>query len=184
MTKLIVGLGNPGQKYVNTPHNVGFRVVDLWLRAGNPGLSPKGKFKSELFSVKEPGLEVIVLKPQTFMNLSGQAVQECSGFYKIPPADILVISDDLNLPMGQIRFRENGGHGGHNGLRDIIRLIGQDFKRLRIGISRPEEKDRVSDYVLSRPDGEAEKLLQAAEEKAAGLIDQFNQSGIINVPPQ
>ncbi len=146
--KLIVGLGNPGPKYVWTRHNAGFIVLDRFAHLnGIPvtkknfsGLYGEGNFR---------GNRLLLLKPQTFMNLSGRAVAEALRFHKLTPKDLLVIHDDLDIPFGQIKLKEGGGHGGHNGLRSLHQELGTgDYTRLRIGIGRPGRGD-MADYVLS-----------------------------------
>ena len=148
--KLVVGLGNPGKEYEGTPHNVGFQAVDILLQ--QLGLSEfQQKFQSLLLRTYLKGEACIFLKPQTHMNRSGKAVSECANFYKIPVENVVVISDDLDLPPGKARFRDGGGHGGHNGLRSIIDSLGSSqFCRVRIGIGRPSRKQDVVEHVLSR----------------------------------
>lgn len=143
--KLIVGLGNPGEKYRHNRHNIGFRAVD----ALNPDDNWREKFSGLTQKISTGGNDVVLLKPQTFMNLSGDSVQAASKFYKIAPKDILVIHDELDLPLGKIKLKAGGGHAGHNGLRSIIAHIGAEFERLRIGINHPGDKSLVSHYVLS-----------------------------------
>jgi PTH1 family peptidyl-tRNA hydrolase len=146
--KLIVGLGNPGPKYLWTRHNAGFIVLDRFAHlAGIPvtkknfsGLYGEGNFK---------GNRILLLKPQTFMNLSGRSVAEALRFHKLEPEDLLVIHDELDIPFGQIKFKEDGGHGGHNGLRSLHQQLGGgDYPRLRVGIGRPAHGD-MADYVLT-----------------------------------
>ena len=141
--KLVVGLGNPGFKYEDTPHNVGFLVMDML--AEELGMSGYvNNFDSLLYRESINGEVCFFLKPQTFMNRSGIAVAECIKYYKIPIESILIISDDINLPPGKARFRESGGHGGHNGLRSIIDSLGNSkFRRMRIGVGRPTGEDFV-----------------------------------------
>ena len=148
--KLVAGLGNPGKEYEGTPHNVGFQAVDLLLE--QLGLSGfQHKFQSQFLRSSLKGEACIFLKPQTYMNKSGHAVAECANFYKIPVENIVVISDDLDLPPGKARFRDGGGHGGHNGLRSIIDSLGdRQFRRVRIGIGRPSGKKDVVGHVLNR----------------------------------
>lgn len=148
--KLIVGLGNPGELYAQHLHSVGFSVID-WLAEQWGSSKFQKKFQSLFAQVTVGDVPVLLLKPQTYMNLSGPSVVECSRFFKVDPAKILVISDDLELPPGKLRLRLDGGHGGHNGLRSIIQSLGSNqFRRLRIGIGRPPGKQSVSDYVLSQ----------------------------------
>src|SRR5262245_35503551 len=121
--KVVVGLGNPGRQYAGTRHNVGYAVIDL-LAAG-PGVGPfRGQFQAQLAEAVEAGTRVLLVKPETFMNLSGRSVRQVVDFYKLDPADLLVVCDDVNLPLGKLRVRAQGTHGGHNGLRDIQAHLG------------------------------------------------------------
>jgi PTH1 family peptidyl-tRNA hydrolase len=146
--KLIVGLGNPGAQYTHHRHNIGFMVVDaIAAQYGFPSFSNKG---NALVATGKIGTEAAILvKPQTYMNLSGQAVQPLMAFYKIAPEDIWVIHDELEIEAGRVRLKQGGGHGGHNGLKDIDGRIGANYHRVRVGIGRPEHKGMVSNYVLS-----------------------------------
>ncbi len=147
---LIVGLGNPGSQYVRTRHNVGFWLLDRLAEAG-ADLRTESKFQAEVGTLKLGGRRVALLKPTTFMNLSGQAVGAYARYYKIPPAAILVVHDELDLAPGTVRLKRGGGHGGHNGLRDITAQIGAEFLRLRLGIGHPGSADKVVEYVLGNP---------------------------------
>lgn len=146
--KCIVGLGNPGRKYQKNRHNIGFMVIEELLQRNGWSLD-KRKFNGH-YSMEFVNQErVILLQPQTYMNLSGNSVQAMMDFYQIEPEDLLVIYDDLDLPTGKIRLRQTGGHGGHNGMRSIIQSIGtKQFNRIRIGIDRPRPGVQVVDYVL------------------------------------
>lgn len=149
MRKLVVGLGNPGSKYEGTRHNIGFDVVDR-LAESTPRSSFQRKFDGLLAETEIDFRRVLLLKPQTYMNLSGQCVRACLQFYKIEPADMLVTCDDLSLPLGKLRIRRGGSDGGQKGLRDIITHVGtSDFPRLRIGIGDQAGRD-ASDFVLTR----------------------------------
>jgi PTH1 family peptidyl-tRNA hydrolase len=146
--KLFVGLGNPGRAYAGNRHNIGFMVVDALAREHN--FPPfRVRFKGLASEMTLAGDKVILLKPETYMNESGRAVQEAARFYKIPPANIIVFHDDLDLAPGKLRVKLGGGNAGHNGLRSISECIGNDYRRVRIGIGHPGDKDRVHDYVLS-----------------------------------
>jgi len=148
--KCMIGLGNPGRKYRKTRHNVGFMVIDELLDRHNWKLD-QTKFKGIYASEHYQGEKVILLQPQTFMNLSGESIKELVDFYQIDIDDILVIYDDLDLPTGKIRLRQKGGHGGHNGVRSTIDHLGtKSFNRLRIGIGRPDGRMPVIDYVLGK----------------------------------
>ena len=134
---LVVGLGNPGQKYANTRHNMGFLTVDLLAEEAGVQLN-KVKFKSAYNILRFAGARCLVMKPQTYMNLSGEAVREAAQFYKIPPERVLVIYDDVSLPVGKLRVRPSGSAGGHNGIKNIIAHLGtQDFPRVKIGTGAP-----------------------------------------------
>lgn len=144
---LIVGLGNPGREYAHHRHNIGFLAVDAL--AGKYNLSgPKKKFESEIFEGSVGGERVLALKPQTYMNLSGDAVRQAMDFYKIPLSNVIVIHDELDLPPSELRIKTGGGSAGHNGLRSIDGNAGNEYKRLRFGIGHPGHKDLVSPYVL------------------------------------
>ena len=147
---LIVGLGNPGSKYEQTRHNAGFWFVEEIARLKGAHFRPETKFSGEVCKLVLEGRDVWLLKPDTFMNRSGLSVHKLASFYKIPVDNILVAHDELDLEPGTARLKTAGGHGGHNGLRDIIAQMGKEFHRLRIGIGHPGNRDQVSDFVLHR----------------------------------
>ena len=146
--RLVVGLGNPGREYAATRHNVGFMVVDeLARRDGNVGF--RRRFRADVGEARYPGGKLILLKPQTYMNLSGNAVREAVNWYRVPREDILVVFDELDLPFGTVRLKRGGGEGGHNGLRSITRSTGtKDYLRVRVGIGRPPGRQDAADFVL------------------------------------
>lgn len=145
--KLFVGLGNPGAKYAHNRHNIGFMALDRI--AEDHGFSPwKSKFQGQVSEGTIGGIKVLLLKPQTFMNNSGQSVGEAMRFYKLTPADVTVLHDELDLAPGKARVKQGGGHAGHNGLRSIHAHIGADYARVRLGIGHPGHKDAVAGYVL------------------------------------
>jgi PTH1 family peptidyl-tRNA hydrolase len=145
--RLIVGLGNPGTKYSRNRHNIGFMAVDQI--ASDHGFSPwRGKFQGSVSEGRLGSEKTILLKPETFMNLSGQSVGEAMWFYKLEPADVIVFHDELDLAPGRCRVKDGGGHAGHNGLRSIHQHIGPDYRRIRLGIGHPGHKDAVPSYVL------------------------------------
>ena len=147
---VVVGLGNPGREYDETRHNVGFMLADLIAREAGSSIS-QIKFHSLSARVQWQGCDILLLKPQTYMNLSGSPVQEALAFFKVPPANLVVLFDDLDQIPGAVRTRFGGGHGGHNGLRDILAKLGTDqFHRLKIGIGKPEHKSATANWVLSR----------------------------------
>ena len=172
---LIAGLGNPGTKYENTRHNMGFRTVELLAEQRGVKLN-KVKFKSAYNLMEFAGARCRVMKPQTDLNRSGEAVREAAQFYKIPPDHVLVIYDDVALPVGKLRVRPTGSAGGHNGIKNIIAHLGtQDFPRIKIGTGAPEDKDGMIDWVIGVPSQtEREVLLEAfrrAIEAAACVIE-------------
>ncbi len=170
--KLVVGLGNPGRKYAGTRHNVGFEVVsDVGGRFSDQ--IARNKFQGEVFDADIHGVRVTLLRPHTFMNLSGTSVQAAMSFYKLPLSELLVVCDDFALPLAKLRFRAKGSAGGQKGLADVIRKLGSDqFARLRIGIGTPPENWDVSDFVLSRFDpGEATEMEETIRRAARGVAD-------------
>lgn len=168
--RLIVGLGNPGREYESTRHNAGYWWVDELARLQNLGFKSEVKFHGLMARGRVHGHEVLLLKPQTFMNVSGRSVGALAQFYKIAPAEILVAHDELDLPPGVARLKLGGGHGGHNGLKDIIAHLGtKDFWRLRLGIGHPGERGEVANFVLNDPRREERELIEAAMEKAQGV---------------
>ena len=170
--KLIVGLGNPGKEYEKTRHNAGFMCIDQVANALNFKFDTK-KFKALLAVGMVKGEKVILMKPQTYMNLSGEAVGECVRFYDIDSNDICVISDDLDLPIGKIRLREKGSSGGQNGLKNIILHLGtQEFKRIRIGIGHNKFID-TKDYVLGKISKEDQKIFEDALNRASQAAVEF-----------
>ena len=165
--KLIVGLGNPGREYENTRHNAGFWWVDEFARAHQSIFKADSKFHGLIARSSAHGREIILLKPQTFMNVSGRAVAALMQFYKIAAAEMLVVHDELDLPPGSAKLKFGGGHGGHNGLKDIVAHLGtHDFWRLRIGIGHPGERAEVVNYVLHEPRREEAELITQAMQRA------------------
>ena len=176
--KLVVGLGNPGRKYQQTRHNVGFEVIDLLSRRYDLGRAKK-KFKGKLNEAAIGGQNVLLLKPETFMNLSGSSVQLVRDFFQISNDDLLVVCDDFNLPLGQLRFRRGGSAGGQKGLSDILRLAGaNDISRLRIGIGNPPAGWDVADYVLSQFRSDETQLISQAISKAVNGVADWVENDI------
>lgn len=170
--KLFVGLGNPGASYARNRHNIGFMALDRI--ASDHGFGPwRGKFQAKIAEGTLEGEKVLLLKPETFMNLSGNAVGAAAKFYKLAPADIVVFHDELDLAPAKVRVKTGGGHAGHNGLRSIHAAIGPDYGRVRIGIGHPGHKDAVSGYVLHDfPKAEEDRigdLLRGLSDGAPGL---------------
>ena len=165
--KLVVGLGNPGREYEATRHNAGFWWVDEWARMNNVNFKTDSKFHGMVARAALHGHEVHLLKPQTFMNVSGRAVVALALFYKILPDQILVVHDELDLPPGSAKLKLGGGHGGHNGLKDIIAHLGtKEFWRLRIGVGHPGDRAEVVNYVLNAPRKEEQILIDEAMQHA------------------
>jgi PTH1 family peptidyl-tRNA hydrolase len=175
--RIIVGLGNPGPEHQVTRHNVGFWFVDLLARRHGGEFRDYRKYSGETARVAVDGQELILLKPTTYMNRSGLSVRQISDFYKIAPDDILVAHDELDLPVGSVRLKKGGGHGGHNGLRDTIAHIGENFWRLRLGIGHPGNKAEVIDYVLTRAPRIEEDLILEAVNTAADSVPLILEQG-------
>jgi len=175
--RLIVGLGNPGRKYAGHRHNVGFQCLDRLAEAWGLSFSRR-KHKALLAQGQIAGLKAILAKPQTFMNLSGQAVERMAHFYKVLPENILVIYDDLDLPVGRIRLRPEGGSGGHKGMKSIIEHLGSNgFPRLRVGIGRPTHGDPV-DYVLGDFTLDEQIAIDDAYERVVSAVELWLAEGI------
>lgn len=175
---LIVGLGNPGREYEATRHNVGFRVVDELARRHHLSFG-KTERKAQSASGTIRGKRVILSKPQTFMNLSGESVRSIMDFYKVEVAHLLVVTDDLDLPLGTIRMRISGSAGGQNGLKSVIQHLGtQDFNRLRFGIGRPPGKMQARDYVLAPFKGDDAILAAQVIDRAADAVETWLADGI------
>lgn len=176
--KIVVGLGNPGREYATTRHNLGFMVVDELVRR-HVASERRSRFRSDLVEAFDKGEKIVLLKPQTYMNLSGSAVREAVNWYKTPLDDVLVVVDDIDLPFGSMRVRARGGSGGHNGLKSIIAELGTDaFPRMRIGIGRgPGHATR---QVLSRFTSEEERILPSVLQAAADCVLDWQRHGIIN----
>jgi peptidyl-tRNA hydrolase, PTH1 family len=171
---LIAGLGNPGAEYADTRHNAGFRFLERLIDAPLDTLRLESKFAGRAARRPVAGREVWLLAPGTFMNHSGEAVAKLARFYKIPPAEILVVHDELDLAPGTVRLKFGGGPGGHNGLSDIIAQLGTpDFLRLRIGIGRPASSAQTVSYVLKRAPAAEQLLIDAAIQDALGHIEDI-----------
>src|SRR6202789_105831 len=174
--RIIVGLGNPGPEHQVTRHNAGFWFVDLLARRHGGEFRDYRKYSGETAKISIERNELVLLKPTTYMNRSGLSIRQLSEFYKIAPTDILVAHDELDLPVGTVRLKHGGGHGGHNGLRDIIAHIGENFWRLRLRVGHPGNKTQVIDYVLTRaPRAEEDLILEAVSTTADGVPIMLEQ---------
>lgn len=179
--KLIVGLGNPGEKYADTRHNAGEWLIERLARRFNVSLNPESKFFGKTARTLVNGKEVRLLVPTTFMNLSGKAVGALASFYRIKPEEILVIHDELDLPPGTAKLKQGGGHGGHNGLKDIVAQLGNNnnFYRLRIGIGHPGHRDLVAGYVLNKPSPADRDALEKVLDEATDCVEMIFRDGMV-----
>lgn len=177
--KLIVGLGNPGPEYLMTRHNAGFWFVDALANKLSLNFSQDKKSQSDLCRYQSGSTDCWICKPQTFMNDSGISVQALCSYYKIPIEHVLVVHDEIDLSPGTTRLKEGGGHGGHNGLRDIIQRTGnKEFMRLRVGVGHPGSKDKVVSYVLGRASSEEENKILDSFSLALEKCDQFFENNL------
>ncbi|MGZ4970491.1 MAG: aminoacyl-tRNA hydrolase [Methylobacter sp.] len=174
MIKLIVGLGNPGRQYEKTRHNAGFLFLDRVASASGCEWVKESRFDGLFSEVKVVSNRVMLLKPSTFMNRSGQAVGKLARYYKLAPDEILIVHDELDFNVGIVKLKKDGGHAGHNGLRDIIAHLGaKEFYRLRVGIGRPSAGKEIADFVLSDPSKNEWALMLSAFDFAAGYLEQM-----------
>ena len=180
MTQLniIVGLGNPEDKYERTLHNAGFCFVDAVARKYSGQFRYEKKFDAECCRVNIQGEEVWLVKPQSYMNLSGGPVRGVMDYYRLELGGLLVAHDEIDLPPGTVRLKKGGGHGGHNGLRDVIRHCGADFMRLRLGVGHPGEKTRVTGYVLKRGSADVERALENNIDDAIAVLPLLIDDGL------
>ncbi len=175
--KLIVGLGNPGPDYARTRHNAGWWFVDALARQASGSWRADARQHTELARVRVGEHELWLLKPTSFMNRSGAPVAAVSSFYRVPVNEILVVHDELDLLPGTARLKQGGGHGGHNGLRDLIATITPEFWRLRLGIGHPGHRDEVVDFVLQRASSKEEPLIEAAIDAGLAALPEFLNTG-------
>jgi PTH1 family peptidyl-tRNA hydrolase len=176
--KLVVGLGNPGKRYDGTRHNIGFAVMDALAAAPGVG-SPQSRFDADVAEWHEDGEKILLLKPQTFMNLSGRAVRQAIDFYQLEHDDLLVVCDDMSLTLGKLRFRARGTHGGHNGLRDIQSHLGStEYSRLRIGVDVPDEQKDAVDHVLGKFKPSEKPAIENAVQLAVQGVAMWVKQGI------
>jgi PTH1 family peptidyl-tRNA hydrolase len=176
---LLVCLGNPGKQYENTRHNIGFMAADLLSEREGVKLN-KLRYRALTGEMTLGGARVLVIKPQTYMNLSGEAVKLAGGFYKVPPERVLVISDDVSLPLGKLRIRASGSAGGHNGLKNIISHLGTDaFPRIKVGVGAPAHPEHeMVDWVIGNFSGEEKKVVRQALEKVIEAVECVVEKGV------
>ncbi|WP_386689928.1 aminoacyl-tRNA hydrolase [Lonepinella sp. MS14437] len=179
--KLIVGLGNPGAKYEGTRHNAGEWLVNEIARSHNVSLKDDNKYLGKTAKISTALGDVWLLVPTTFMNLSGKAVGALANFFRIQPEQIIVAHDELDLPCGVAKIKQGGGHGGHNGLKDIIAVLGnnKNFYRIRIGIDHPGSKELVAGYVLSKAAPKDQEKINAAIDEASRCVDVLFKDGVV-----
>ena len=179
--KLIVGLANPGSKYEGTRHNAGEWLINELARMYNVSLKEEAKYFGKVAKINTAQGEVRLLVPTTFMNLSGKAVGALANFYRIKPEEILVAHDELDLPPGVAKIKQGGGHGGHNGLKDIIASLGNNnnFYRVRIGIGHPGHRDLVAGYVLGKPAPQDQEKINSAVDEASRCVEVLFKEGIV-----
>ena len=176
--KLIVGLGNPGPQYARTRHNAGWWFVDALAAENHGSWKHDARARTELARVRLTGShELWLLKPMDFMNCSGGPVAAVANFYRLTPSEVLIVHDDIDLPPGVARLKQGGGHGGHNGVRDVIAHLGPDFWRLRIGVGHPGAKELVLDAVLDRPSASERQAIDSALERALEVLPEMLEHG-------
>ena len=182
--KIIVGLGNPGKEYEKTRHNIGFMAVEKLAEIMDININ-KNKFNGLVGEGLYNGEKIMLIKPQTFMNLSGNCVQEAASFYKVDTEDIIVIYDDIDIEFGKIRVRPNGSPGTHNGMRNITeRLQTQNFPRIRVGAGRPKEGQQLYEFVLSQFDDEEMEIIQNSIKNAANAAVEITKNGLLKAMNQ
>ena len=175
--RLVVGLGNPGRKYAQTRHNVGFKVLDSLSHRWN--IPAEGKQLGSLVGAGRIGdAKVLLTRPQSFMNRSGQPVRSLMGYFKTDPEHVVVVHDDLDLPFGRIQLKKGGGHGGHNGLRDLNKHVGADYVRVRVGVGRPPEGWDVADYVLGKWDDHELAQVDDVVGQACDAVESILRDGL------
>jgi PTH1 family peptidyl-tRNA hydrolase len=181
---VVVGLGNPGKRYAGTRHNIGFEVVDLLAERHGISLKEK-KFKAHIGKGQVATESAMLVCPQTYMNCCGDSLSPLVGFYKLQASALVVIHDDLDLPVGTVRVKTGGGHGGHNGLRDLVQKLGSaDFQRVRVGIGRPDGPMAARDWVLSRWGSSEGARLVSIRERAAGAVEAVLRHGVVETMNQ
>lgn len=175
---IIAGLGNPEERYAQTLHNAGFWIVDEIARRWDARFKYEKRFDADIGKVTIGTSEVWLIKPQSYMNLSGGPIRAMLDYYRLPAEQLLVAHDEIDLPPGTVRLKRSGGHGGHNGLRDLIQHCGKDFTRLRIGVGHPGQKNQVTGYVLKRAAGDVDAILQKSVVAAVDIIPVLIERGL------
>lgn len=175
---IIAGLGNPEDKYEKTLHNAGFWFVDALAREYRGSFRYEKKFDAECCRIDIAGEDVWLVKPQSFMNLSGGPVRAVMDYYRLKTADLLVAHDEIDLPPGTVKLKKGGGHGGHNGIRDVIRHCGAHFMRLRLGVGHPGQKDQVTGHVLKRASSDVEAAVEGNIADAIGVLPLLVEDGL------
>ena len=176
--QLVVGLGNPGKDYARTRHNAGFWVVDELVRRHGGAFNDERKFHGRVAKVALGASEIRLLEPSTYMNRSGLAVRTLMDYLKLVPEQVLVVHDEIDLPVAALRLKWSGGHGGHNGLRDLNQHLGDQYRRLRVGVGRPPSKAEGIDHVLERPGKAEQALLDEAVQRAADSVERVIAVGM------
>lgn len=175
---IIAGLGNPDEKHARTLHNVGFWFIDALARKIGGDFRYEKKFDTELCRVTLHGTDVWLVKPQSYMNLSGGPIRGILDYYRLKPEQLLVAHDEIDLPPGTVRLKKGGGHGGHNGIRDVVKHCGAEFMRLRLGVGHPGDKNQVTNYVLKHGSGEAETAIEKNIDEAIEVLDVLLDDGL------
>ena len=176
--RIIAGLGNPEDRYERTLHNAGFWFADALARKFGGHFRYEKKFDAEICRVKIHGEDVWLVKPQSYMNHSGPPVRGMLDYYRLAPSELLVAHDEIDLPPGTVRLKDGGGHGGHNGIRDVIRHCGADFLRLRLGVGHPGEKDKVTNYVLKPGSAEIESAIEGNIDSTISVLPELVDGNI------
>lgn len=175
---MIAGLGNPEERYERTLHNAGFWFVDELARRAGVAFKYEKRFDAEVCKVSMAGNDIWLVKPQSYMNLSGGPIRKVLDYYRMSTNQFLVAHDEIDLPTGTVKLKTGGGHGGHNGIRDVIRHCGRDFARLRIGVGHPGNKDKVTGYVLKKASSDDEAAILKNVDEAADVMDLFVENGL------
>ena len=175
---MIAGLGNPEERYERTLHNAGFWFVDELARRARLSFKYEKRFDAEICKISIEGSDVWLVKPQSYMNLSGGPVRAMLDYYRLSAEQLLVAHDEIDLPPGTVRLKQGGGHGGHNGMRDVIQHCGRDFLRLRLGVGHPGQKDKVTGYVLKKASSDVEAAILKNVDEAANVMPLLIESGI------